>query len=347
MSLLCGCAGRSSTRNSPRRNTGTKSSSDSKMSRIKPPSTGFSSRFGFNHRRSASPLTDKENKASEHVAPPPGPPTQSSASNSHSSINKPTFAEVLTLSPCALLKESKDYHKATEADDILLLENSHGDGDDFVPRRLRPRNPHERPLSTIVTISQTEGIPVDTPGQRSLDDTNPSGGYKSGLKSFLARSFNRTPNTSKSSPTLTGSNKTLSSTSSNGSSKNLFYGSSRKNSPNKSHSSNHLYTQSPNAARRQRNDKSPHHTNPPYGTTAHNNNTSKTSIEENSRNIDPYSYSELSKPNTSIQRPAAATSTRTSNIKSISTPSMSSIPAPSSMTSAHRSANHTTYSGKD
>lgn len=168
MSLLCGCAGRV---------TGT--DRQRKMSKLRQPSSRQStSRFGFNKPTSTS--SPRENGGLSHSATEP--PRQ-----------EPSLVAGLTLDPAALLDGSYETRDSMQT---------------YLPRKPAKESGRARPLSSVVTICQTEGV-CDTSSkqpQRCRDDTNPTGKPKSGLKSFLARPFTRDkkPNPCPANEDLTG-----------------------------------------------------------------------------------------------------------------------------------------------
>lgn len=146
------------------------------MSKIKPPSTAGSTRrfgFGFGGSRNAS---QSKSQTNGDVSEQPTDPVDLSPRGS-GSLN---FG--LALSPSALLNNS----------------NNSSNFGGYVLRKGMPEGKRERPVSTISYMRQTESPPREPVPVRSYDDTNPTGKPKTGLRSFLSKSFYRGSQLSKS-----------------------------------------------------------------------------------------------------------------------------------------------------
>ena len=164
MSLLCGCT--SGTRSAQ----STPSHTAAGMSKLRQPSTSSRLKFGYGGSQSKLPQTN------------------SSAPNNHGDkqpCDNPQTASLdygLALSPTALLAKTS---------------NSGTGG--YIPRKASQLKKNERPVSSIASINRNDNSnnqPV--PVTRAVDDTNPTGKPKSGLRSFLARSFYRSKSIPKS-----------------------------------------------------------------------------------------------------------------------------------------------------
>lgn len=121
------------------------------MSKLKPPSTSSRLKYGYGGSQSK-------------LAKPAAPSNQN---------DKQPLDFGLALSPTALLAKSN---------------NTGG----YIPRQASQLKKNERPVSSMASLSSggVNGNHQQIPA-RALDDTNPTGKPKSGLRSFLSRSFYR------------------------------------------------------------------------------------------------------------------------------------------------------------